>query len=69
LLSKGGLPATFSCSGAMNMETFKQVFTWVTRDTGIQYNLSTSFASSKTHPVRAPFPEGGYLKGLLCRVF
>ncbi|RYZ98393.1 MAG: class I SAM-dependent rRNA methyltransferase, partial [Sphingobacteriaceae bacterium] len=36
LLNQGGLLATFSCSGAMNMETFKQVLAWAALDAGKQ---------------------------------
>ncbi len=34
LINNGGLLATFSCSGAMNMETFKQVLAWAALDAG-----------------------------------
>lgn len=69
LLNKGGLLATFSCSGAMDMETFKQVIAWAALDAGKQVQLIHQFCQPEDHPVRASFPEGEYLKGLLCRVF
>jgi 23S rRNA (cytosine1962-C5)-methyltransferase len=69
LLNKGGLLATFSCSGAMNMETFKQVLAWAALDAGKQVQFIHQFCQPEDHPVRASFPEGEYLKGLLCRVF
>ena len=68
LLNKGGLLATFSCSGAMNMETFKQVLAWAALDAGKQVQFINQFCQPEDHPVRASFPEGEYLKGLLCRV-
>ncbi|GAC1303355.1 MAG: class I SAM-dependent methyltransferase [Mucilaginibacter sp.] len=68
LLSKGGLLATFSCSGAMDMETFKQVLAWAALDAGKQVQFIHQFCQPEDHPVRASFPEGEYLKGLLCRV-
>ncbi|HEY5328069.1 MAG TPA: class I SAM-dependent rRNA methyltransferase [Mucilaginibacter sp.] len=68
LLNKGGLLATFSCSGAMNMETFKQVLAWAALDAGKQVQFINQFCQPADHPVRASFPEGEYLKGLLCRV-
>jgi 23S rRNA (cytosine1962-C5)-methyltransferase len=68
LLNKGGLLATFSCSGAMNMETFKQVLAWAALDAGKQVQFIHQFCQPEDHPVRASFPEGEYLKGLLCRV-
>ena len=69
LLNNGGLLATFSCSGAMDMETFKQVLAWAALDAGKQVQFIHQFCQPEDHPVRASFPEGEYLKGLLCRVF
>jgi 23S rRNA (cytosine1962-C5)-methyltransferase len=69
LLNSGGLLATFSCSGAMDMETFKQVVAWAALDAGKQVQFIYQFHQPEDHPVRASFPEGEYLKGLLCRVW
>ncbi|WP_214072213.1 class I SAM-dependent rRNA methyltransferase [Mucilaginibacter sp. dw_454] len=69
LLNKGGLLATFSCSGAMDMETFKQVLAWAALDAGKQVQFIGQFCQPEDHPVRSSFPEGEYLKGLFCRVF
>ena len=69
LLNKGGLLATYSCSGAMDMETFKQVLAWAALDAGKQVQFIHQFCQPEDHPVRSSFPEGEYLKGLLCRVF
>jgi len=69
LLNDGGLLATYSCSGAMNMETFKQVLAWAALDAGKQVQFIYQFCQPEDHPVRASFPEGEYLKGLLCKVW
>jgi len=69
LLNKGGLLATYSCSGAMNMETFKQVLAWAALDAGKQVQFINQLCQPEDHPVRSSFPEGEYLKGLLCRVY
>jgi 23S rRNA (cytosine1962-C5)-methyltransferase len=69
LLNSGGLLATFSCSGAMDMETFKQVLAWAALDAGKQVQFIYQFHQPEDHPVRSSFPEGEYLKGLLCRVW
>jgi len=69
LLNQGGLLATFSCSGAMDMETFKQVLAWAALDAGKQVQFIYQFCQPEDHPVRSSFPEGEYLKGLLCRVY
>ncbi|MBK0380216.1 class I SAM-dependent rRNA methyltransferase [Mucilaginibacter segetis] len=69
LLTPGGLLATFSCSGAMDMETFKQVIAWAALDAGKQVQFIYQFHQPEDHPVRASFHEGEYLKGLLCKVW
>ncbi|MFD1769613.1 class I SAM-dependent rRNA methyltransferase [Sphingobacterium suaedae] len=68
LLESGGLLATFSCSGAMDIETFKQVIAWAALDAGKEIQFIRQFTQPEDHPVRASFPEGEYLKGLLVRV-
>ncbi|MVN92287.1 class I SAM-dependent rRNA methyltransferase [Mucilaginibacter aquatilis] len=68
LLNKGGLLATYSCSGAMDIDTFKQVLAWAALDAGKQVQFISQFCQPEDHPVRSSFPEGEYLKGLLCRV-
>jgi len=68
LLNSGGLLATFSCSGAMDIETFKQVIAWAALDAGKEIQFIYQYCQPEDHPVRASFPEGEYLKGLLVRV-
>jgi len=68
LLNSGGLLATFSCSGAMDLATFKQVLAWAALDAGKQVQFIGQFGQPEDHPIRSSFPEGEYLKGLLCRV-
>jgi 23S rRNA (cytosine1962-C5)-methyltransferase len=68
LLESGGLLATFSCSGAMDIDTFKQVIAWAALDAGKEIQFIRQFTQPEDHPVRASFPEGEYLKGLLVRV-
>jgi 23S rRNA (cytosine1962-C5)-methyltransferase len=68
LLEKGGLLATFSCSGAVDLETFKQIIAWAALDAGKEVQIIKQFSQPEDHPVRISFPEGEYLKGLLIRV-
>lgn len=68
LLESGGLLATFSCSGAVDIETFKQIIAWATLDAGKEVQIIYQFCQPEDHPVRLSFPEGEYLKGLLVRV-
>ena len=69
ILEKGGLLATFSCSGAVDMETFKQIIAWAALDAGKEVQVIHQFGHPEDHPIRISFPEGEYLKGLLCRVY
>ncbi|PYF75713.1 class I SAM-dependent rRNA methyltransferase [Pedobacter nutrimenti] len=68
LLEKGGLLATYSCSGAVDIETFKQIIAWAALDAGKEVQILKQFNQPEDHPVRLSFPEGEYLKGLLLRV-
>lgn len=68
LLNKGGLLATFSCSGAMDMPAFKQVLAWAALDAGKEVQFINQLGQPEDHPIRSSFPEGEYLKGLICRV-
>lgn len=68
LLKSGGLLATFSCSGAVDIETFKQIIAWAALDAGKEIQIVKQFSQPEDHPVRISFPEGEYLKGLLLRV-
>lgn len=68
LLDAGGLLATFSCSGAVDIETFKQIIAWAALDAGKEVQIIKQFSQPEDHPVRLSFPEGEYLKGLLIRV-
>ncbi|WP_457270466.1 class I SAM-dependent rRNA methyltransferase [Pedobacter sp. UYEF25] len=68
LLEKGGLLATFSCSGAVDLETFKQIIAWSALDAGKEVQIIKQFSQPQDHPIRISFPEGEYLKGLLLKV-
>ncbi len=68
LLESGGLLATFSCSGAVDIDTFKQIIAWAALDAGKEVQILKQFSQPEDHPVRISFSEGEYLKGLLLRV-
>ena len=68
LLNSGGMLATFSCSGAVDISHFKQILAWAALDAGKEIQYIYQFCQPEDHPVRSSFPEGEYLKGLLCRV-
>jgi 23S rRNA (cytosine1962-C5)-methyltransferase len=68
LLNSGGLLATFSCSGAVDINHFKQILAWAALDAGKEIQFIYQFCQPEDHPIRSSFPEGEYLKGLLCRI-
>ncbi|NUP98694.1 MAG: class I SAM-dependent rRNA methyltransferase, partial [Armatimonadetes bacterium] len=68
LLPPGGLLATFSCSGAMDPESFAKVVAAAAADAGRQVQVVETLGQPADHPVLLAFPEGRYLNGLVCRV-
>ncbi len=68
LLRPAGTLATFSCSGAVEPELFQKVVADAALDAGRFARIVGRFSQAPDHPVSLAFPEGGYLKGLLCRV-
>jgi 23S rRNA (cytosine1962-C5)-methyltransferase len=69
LLKPGGLLATFSCSGAISAELFQKIVFAALIDAERDAQIIRHLAQSSDHPVALTFPEGAYLKGLLCRVW
>ena len=68
LLRPDGLLATFSCSGGVSADLFRKIVAGATLDAGTDAQVIDQFHSTPDHPVSLAFPEGEYLKGLLCRV-
>ncbi|HVY05706.1 MAG TPA: class I SAM-dependent methyltransferase [Burkholderiales bacterium] len=68
LLRPGGLLATFSCSGGVSAELFRKIVAGAALDAGVNAQVVEQFHASADHPVSLDFPEGEYLKGLLCRI-
>jgi 23S rRNA (cytosine1962-C5)-methyltransferase len=67
LLRPGGLLFTFSCSGLMEMPLFQKIVADAALDAGRSAQILAVLNQSPDHPVALNFPEGAYLKGLLCR--
>ncbi|MEI8206411.1 MAG: class I SAM-dependent methyltransferase, partial [Kiritimatiellales bacterium] len=67
LLRPGGLLFTFSCSGLMEMPLFHKIVSDAALDAGRSAQILAVLNQSPDHPVALNFPEGAYLKGLLCR--
>jgi 23S rRNA (cytosine1962-C5)-methyltransferase len=64
----GGLLMTFSCSGAVDREYFRQILLEASLNVSRDVQLLAELGHSRCHPVPVGFPEGEYLKGLLGRV-
>lgn len=68
LLRPGGLLLTFSCSGLVSSELFQKVVADAAVDARRDAAIVERLAQGPDHPVSLAFPEGAYLKGLVCRV-
>ncbi len=68
LLRPGGLLLTFSCSGGVDALLFQKIVAAAALDAGVEARVVGHMAQSADHPVDLAFPEGAYLKGLVCRV-
>lgn len=67
LLRPGGLLFTFSCSGGVSMELFQKIVADAALDAGVKACILEKLFQGADHPVALNFPEGAYLKGLVCR--
>src|SRR5262249_59098881 len=68
LLKPGGRLLTFSCSGGLSRELFQKIVADAAVDAGVDAQILRWLGAASDHPVALGFPEGEYLKGLLCRV-
>lgn len=69
LLRPGGALATFSCSGLVSPDLFQKIVFGASVDARRDVQIVERLAQGPDHPVLLTFPEGEYLKGLLCRVW
>jgi 23S rRNA (cytosine1962-C5)-methyltransferase len=68
LLNPGGLLMTYSCSGGVGLELFQKIVAGAASDAGADARILKRLSASADHPVGLAFPEGEYLKGLLCQL-
>ena len=68
LVRPGGVLATFSCSGLVSADLFQKVVFSAAVEAGRQVQILEWLRQGCDHPVAITFPEGEYLKGLICRV-
>ncbi len=69
LLNPGGILFTFSCSGHVNRDLFQKIIAASAADSGRDVHILRHLGQPEDHPIAANFPEGEYLKGLICRVW
>ena len=68
LLNPGGILATFSCSGGIDRLLFQKIIAGAALDANVDAKILEHLSQGADHPVALNFPEGAYLKGLICQV-
>lgn len=68
LLEPESILVTFSCSGLVSADLFQKVVFGAAIDAGRTLQIVDWLHQDRDHPVAITFPEGAYLKGLICRV-
>ncbi|HEX5808145.1 MAG TPA: class I SAM-dependent methyltransferase [Anaerolineales bacterium] len=66
LLRPGGTLVTFSCSGGVDAGLFQKIVAGAALDAGVDAQIVEHLSQAADHPVSLHFPEGAYLKGLVC---
>ncbi len=67
LIKENGIMATFSCSGAVSMEKFREAVAFAAKDSEKELKIIHQLHQGEDHPIRVSAPETEYLKGLLIR--
>jgi len=57
---------TFSCSGGVEAALFQKIVAGAALDAGMEAQIVEHLSQAVDHPVSLHFPEGAYLKGLVC---
>lgn len=68
LLNPGGILVTFSCSGGVSADLFQKIVAGAALDAGVDAQIVERLFQGPDHPVSLNFPEGAYLKGLICQL-
>lgn len=69
LLRPGGVLFTTSCSGLVDADLFQKIVFGAALDAGRDAQIIGYLHQAADHPVALTFPEGAYLKGLICRLW
>ncbi len=68
LLKPNGILLTFSCSGLMEASLFQKVVADAALDARREVHFVERLQQAGDHPISSNYPEGYYLKGLVCQV-
>ena len=68
LLGPEGILFTMSCSGLVSPDLFQKVVFGASVDARRDAQVLEKLSQPADHPILLTFPEGGYLKGLVCRI-
>ena len=66
LLRPGGMLVTFSCSGGIDAGLFQKIVAGAALDASVDAQIVEHLSQGADHPISLHFPEGAYLKGLVC---
>jgi 23S rRNA (cytosine1962-C5)-methyltransferase len=66
LLSDNGYLVTFSCSGLVSQDLFNKIVADAALDANTYLNYVQKLEQDSDHMIASYFPEGAYLKGLVC---
>ncbi|MEP7135688.1 MAG: class I SAM-dependent rRNA methyltransferase [Chloroflexota bacterium] len=66
LLRPDGLLVTFSCSGGIDAGLFQKIVAGAALDANVDAQIVEHLSQGADHPISLHFPEGAYLKGLVC---
>ena len=67
LLNPGGILVTFSCSHHIDPLLFRKIVFAASVDAGCNMRIIRTLHASPDHPINIAYPEGEYLKGLICQ--
>ena len=68
LLNPNGILLTFSCSGLLDAGLFQKVVADAALDAGKSCHFVERLQQAADHPISSNYPEGYYLKGLVCQI-
>ena len=66
LLRAGGKLVTYSCSGGVDAGLFQKIVAGSALDAKVDAQIIEHLSQGADHPISLHFPEGAYLKGLVC---